>query len=157
MAVLLLICVVKQYKIFHGTCFVCSFFGIVFLAYLKFSRKFSTETQMRIYSELSQTSKTALSFSETVNGFRSLTIFCKKLHLRCLIGFWMRLKRAWRFTVLRCIWLMLSCFIFSLFVAIAAAYHDICCPRLTFCHSWNLETKFIAITDRRQMLGLNFT
>ena len=148
MAVLLLIFVVKQYKIFYGTCFVYSFFGIVFLACLKFSRKFSTETQMRIYSELSQTSKTALSFSEIVNGFQSLTIFCKKLHLRCLIGFWMRLKRAWRLTVLRCIWLMLSCFIFSLFVTIAEAYHDIYCPRLRFCRWWNLETKFIAITDR---------
>ena len=148
MAVSLLICVVKQYKIFYGTCFVYSFFGIVFLACLKFSRKFSTETQMRIYSELSQTSKTALSFSEIVNGFQSLTIFCKKLHLRCLIGFWMRLKRAWRLTVLRCIWLMLSCFIFSLFVTIAEAYHDIYCPRLRFCRWWNLETKFIAITDR---------
>ena len=148
MAVLLLICVVKQYKIFYGTCFVYSFFGIVFLACLKFFRKFSTETQMRIYSELSQTSKTALSFSEIVNGFQSLTIFCKKLHLRCLIGFWMRLKRAWRLTVLRCIWLMLSCFIFSLFVTVAEAYHDIYCPRLRFCRWWNLETKFIAITDR---------
>ena len=148
MAVLLLICVVKQYKIFYGTCFVYSFFGIVFLACLKFSRKFSTETQMRIYSELSQTSKTALSFSEIVNGFQSLTILCKKLHLRCLIGFWMRLKHAWRLTVLRCIWLMLSCFIFSLFVTIAEAYHDIYCPRLRFCRWWNLETKFIAITDR---------
>ena len=43
-------------------------------------------TVPEVYSEPSQPSKMEL-FGKIVNGFQSLTIFTKKLDLRCLTGF----------------------------------------------------------------------
>ena len=44
----------------------------------------------KMYSEPCQVSKVEL-FAKIVNGWKPLIIFAKKLHLRCLTGFWIRL------------------------------------------------------------------
>ena len=43
-----------------------------------------------MHSEPSQTSRMGY-FVKIVNGWKLLNIFAKKIHLRCLIGFWIRL------------------------------------------------------------------
>ena len=48
------------------------------------------EPILEAYSEPSQTSKNEL-LAKIMNGWKPQIIFCKKLYIRCLIGFWIRL------------------------------------------------------------------
>ena len=58
----------------------------------RFNVKRISRTIPGVYSELGHTSKIKL-FAKIVTGFHPLTLFCKKLHHRCMTGFWIPLLR----------------------------------------------------------------
>ena len=55
------------------------------------------KTPLRLFSEPSQTSEMEL-FVKIVNDIQSLTIFRRKLCVRCLTGFWMRHWFSFKFS-----------------------------------------------------------